>query len=1537
MKLEGLFMRKFSGFIVKHRIVILCLMVLLGIVCALMIPRVQINRDQTKYLPDDSAMRAGMALLEEEFPDLETTQTIRVMFTGLDAAQQETVRAQLAALDGVDSVATGSSERYQKDDHTLFVVSTPYAYGSAEETALEREIETSFADYEMVLKNDDSSSVTLPLGILLLALALLLLILIIMCASWFEPVLFVATIAVAVAINLGTNVFLESVSDMTMSIAAILQLVLSMDYSIILMNRYRQEKQSHASNKEAMEAALTHAFSSITSSSVTTIVGLLMLVFMSFKIGKDLGIVLAKGVLCSLLCVFTVLPGLIMLSDKLITRSAKKVRGFSMAGLAGFGCRFRYLLTAGFVVLFIAALLLQNITKMVYSIRIDDPIKEVFPGTNQIVLLYRSDAEEKAAQLAEKLGKTDGVENVINYSTTLGKPCTPAEMTELLDALGTDADLDPALLQMVYYDCYGGDVPELTAGELLRFVAEDVLENETLAAQLDDSLRDQAARLRLLSDPAELTAPKTAAELESLLGIENAEALMMLYFAENGGIGSGTMTLAQFADFLLHDVAEDPAYAAMLEGDVLAQAELLAVLGDSEAVQQGRSYQALASLLGMDEEQARLLYIDYYANSAGYQPAGMTPAAFVAFLQNDIAANPAFASMIDTAALAQLSQLAAFTDPAVVNREMSAAELAALFGIDGAAVERLLSLAYGSAEAERGTMTLPAFTAFLNDTVLADASLSAGMDEATRAQIVSANRLASAAASGEAYTAAGLAALLGMDESLVRQLFVLYFSGMDLSEKTMTLPEFTDYLVTSVLPDPAFAAYFDDASRAQLTMLDSLVKTAASGRSLTAAELAAVTGMEQTAVESIFAAVSTDPAQPMTAMTLPDFLNTVLSEPFSAMIDAAQRAQLQATNQIVQLAAAGQPLGAAQLAAVLGMDESLVRQILILRFSALEMMTLPQFTAFLTGTVLQDPAYAGYFDAETTAQLQQMHQIVAASAAGQQFTSAELAQMFGLDPAQAAQLFALYFGSRIADKTMTPLQFAELLRSDSALTAEMDGAAVQQLAMLQRIMEAAAAGTALSDSEMAALLGMDAAQVRMLYTYHDAASQAGTWRLSLQTVVDYLLNNRARFGDALDDAAFAQLETVQTLIGGTLAGRSYTAEELAAAAGMDAAQLRQLYLLRLLKNGETEDWALPLITLVDFAADDLLYDPAYAAYTEEIPGEKLEAAQSLLHAVLSGDLYAPEEMTTRLAGLTDEISAEQTALLYLYHAGLYDLDPAWKLSVRQLFSHISGSMLSDPRFAGYLNDDLRAAIADADAEIEDAVKQLCGENYSILTLELSLPEESDETLAFMDELTADCQARFGGDYYLIGSVPMSYETAQGFDREMLLITLLTALAIFAVVALTFRSLSIPLILVLIVQCGVYLTVMFSGLLGHSIYYLALLMVQCILMGATIDYGILFTNYYRESRMTAGIRASLTAAYAGATHTILTSGLIMILVTAIISLSGADPTIGQICQTISLGALSATLLILLVLPGLLATFDRFVVKKCTKNDDKSVIS
>lgn len=407
--------RSFSGhaedrsFHRQKRKLLLAVMLALAVVCAALMPFVGINTDMTKYLPDSSQMKIGMDRMNEAFPDVAETYTIRVMFRGLDARDKLAIREQLAEIPNVDSVATSRTA-------TTITAATPRSTSSRRSmttTPTRRRRSSATWPTASPTTTWPCAATTprrpdIPPIVFILSIVLVTTILLIACSSYFEPVLFLLTIGVAVLLNQGTNIFLGETSDVTASISAILQLALSMDYSIILMNRYRQELQADPDREAAMTRALTAAFGSITGSSVTTIVGLLMLVFMRFKIGMDLGIVLAKGVLCSLLCVFTVLPGLILWADKLVRKTTKKPRAPKrerrsvLAALGRFSYRWRGAIAAAFVLLFAGTYVLQLSTQIAYTLTDTDPVAEVFPPDNPIVVLYNNADEDAVAALADR-------------------------------------------------------------------------------------------------------------------------------------------------------------------------------------------------------------------------------------------------------------------------------------------------------------------------------------------------------------------------------------------------------------------------------------------------------------------------------------------------------------------------------------------------------------------------------------------------------------------------------------------------------------------------------------------------------------------------------------------------------------------------------------------------------------------------------------------------------------------------------------------------------------------------------------------------------------------------------------------------------------------------------------------------------------------------------------------------------------------------------------------------------------------------------
>jgi len=1206
-------MRKLANFIVDKRTVIMVLVLVLAAFCALLIPKVHVNYDMTKYLPDDSPMRIGTDIMAEQFPNNTVESSIRVMFTDLTSSQITEVYDTLSAIPYVKTVDyEAGSEDYNKGAYTKFIVYTDYDYGSKEELSIEKAIAKGFDGYEMSYKNDNVGEGELPAWVIALAMIVLFAILFAMSKSWFEPVLYMIAIGAAVLINSGTNIIQGEVSIMTFMICALLQMVLSMDYSIILMNRYRQELELCPEDRvQAMKNALTHSFSSIFSSGMTTVIGLLMLLFLSFKIGSDLGIALAKGVFLSMVCVCTLQPGLILLFTDLIMKTGKKELNLPMKRVSAFSYRFHKPLALLFVVLFVGTYFLQNITEITYTLSQEDKIAEQFPTENQIVVLYRNEDEAVMAEQADKLLDIDGVNSVFSYSSTLAKPFTVEEMSNLIQEMSSDAKIDSSLLRIVYYDKFAGqNYPSMTLQEFVSFIQNDIMTDPQFSSYMDPSMESTLDQYSAFLDPAALTSQKSASEIASLFGIDSSqvEQLMVYYNTKYGG-SAIRMTLPAFANFIINDVASDPEYSSMIGESQMAQLQSFQALTKSQNLTQPVNYSQAASILGISESDARMLYICYCALSGQSDGDTMTATEFIRFMDEDLAS------------------------------------------------------------------------------------------------------------------------------------------------------------------DPAFSSYISEDSKEQIRQLDQIVTAASSGNSLTAGLLGQALSLNEDVINGLFS--------------------------------------------------------------LAGDDED----------------------------------------------------------------------------------------SMTVDKAL------ELIVSNSASSLGMDEESAEQLQTASRIIKASALGTTYDYNGMASLIGLDSSMVRMIYAYRHMQNMGEeNLTVSVQDLVNTLSANKDVLASMAGSDQVSQIDQLQQIVNASVSGTAYTASEIAQMTGMDSDQIAMLFTLYQIKNGGNRGLTMSVQEFVNFLVNDVMNNATFSGYIDSSQAGQLRTAQSVINAVVSGQTYSPSEMYSLLGGLSDQLDQSRIELLYLYYGSKYASDSEWKMSILDLFDYISGTMLNDSRFTDLIDEDMRQEILSKKTVIEDSVSQLKGPDYSLMLISTDFPVESDETESFYRSMVSDMDSSLSGDHYYIGYTPMNYEMADNFHHEMLLLTLLTAFSIFLVVLLTFRSLVIPLILVSLVQCGVYITVVACGLLGYSIYYIALLIVQCILMGATIDYAILFTNYYRENRRSYPIKESLDRTYQGATHTIMTSGLILILVTGVVGFTPkVDPTIGQICQTISIGALSATLLILFVLPGLLITFDKIVTR------------
>ncbi len=1342
-------MKKLAGFLVNHRRVISAVVLVLTVVCGILALGVPINNDRTKYLPDKSNMKQGMDLMASVFPEAEEKSAIRLMVDGLSPGEIPGVIARLEAIENVSSVDyDAGSEDYNRGGHTLFVVNSRYAYNTPEELAIEAALETAFPEYETAYHNNDLPGADVPIWILVFAVVLAMIILTVMSRTWLDPFLILITLIAAVVINFGTNAVLPYIDRMTATVGPILQLTLSMDYSIILMNRYRQEKAACGERMTAMKTALAGSISSIASSALTTVAGLLALTFLSFKLGPELGIVLAKGVFISMLCVLTVLPTLVLAADKALEKTAKRAPHVSMGALSRFSYKARFVMPAVFVLLLAGAFILQRSTVITFADNSEDPLADIFPRENTVVLLYADGDEGSIPGIIDELEKDGNIKSVLGYPNTLGREMSAGEMAAAVGGLGESIPAGETVLRLLYYLHGGGGLPELTASEFLRFLTGTVMRDETLGEYLDGRFTDRAELLERLSDRDALTEALTAGEMAEFFGMEKETAAQVyLYHAIRSGVpDSGTMTLPAFVSFVLDTAAVDERYARLFDPEALSSLERLRSFTDDDSIRAARSASELSALLGLDADTVNTVFTLHHAGD-------------------------------------------------ISGKKLSVSE----------------------------------FASFLSGSVLQDPAFAAYFDDAAREQVQTLDGLIRLAVSGRALTPGQMAETLGMDAQSAAGLFALYFSEdpaflQETAAMTVPLPDFLTLLKANVSGEQA----------EQLALAEELIALASSGQELSAEEMAAVTGAGAEEIAFLYLLNSAE------TMTLPAFLSAAL-----ALVP--DHPDLQRLERIVRLTEEGAAADTAAYAEAFGLETGQVRQLFGLSLAAQKTVPLADFTGFLANTVLTNEAYAGFIPGEQAAQLRQMNGILRLAVSGEELDAAAMAPVFGMDGDMAAVVFRLYFGAGAGGSTMSCREFVSFLLTDAFLSGRLDRASREQLRTLQTLMDAAEAQTAFTSGELAGLLGMEAAQAE------------------------------------------------------------------------------QLYILRMSGDGRGDAWTLSPRDFVSFAAEEVLGDEALSEYVDGQTAEELKLGRTLIDAVVSDETYTVGEMAGLLSSLGEEVSEDELEVLYLCRAGSEAVGPEERMTIPELFRFLEEELLEDARFRDFFDGETRERIRSMGAELEAAEAQMKSGGYSRLILTSDYPDESPETGAYIGKLGELCDESLG-EYYLVGSSVMVSEMDGTFDREYLMITLITAIAVFLVVLIAFRNPVMPLLLTLLVQCGVFITVTVIGVYSGSIYYLALLIVQSILMGATIDYGIVFCNFYRENRKTAGAAEALGAAYQGSIHTIMTSGTIIVLVLAVLGIMVSSAMISEVCVTLGLGALIAILLILLVLPGLVACFDPLIAGK-----------
>ena len=468
-------MHAIAAGIIRSRYVILILFFAAGIYCAFSVGRVRVSSDLTAFLPAETETRRGLTIMENEFT---TYASAEIMVSNIPFETGQRLADEIAAIDKVTDVGFDDSPSHFHNSAALFSISfagneAGSLSGVADDPGVldaMQEIRTILSPYDTyynteIGENYFAQLATEMVSIILIAVLVIIAILLFTSRSYFEVVIFFIVFVFAALFNMGTNFWLGEISSITNSIAVILQLALAIDYAIIFAHRYQDEVAERNSIREALTEALAKSILEISASSLTTISGLVALMLMQFRLGYDLGVVLAKAIVCSMLTVFLLMPGLILFFPHAIRRTTHKTLIPDISGWGRFLMKSRCCFVWLFLLLIPAAVYCSrhvvyafsdsSVTELVYSERryAIHKIHDSFAPSTYVALLVPAedfDAEKEILKEAEKLDgikSATGLANIeIDGSHVLTDSYTPRMFSELLDIPYEEA----ALLYQAY-------------------------------------------------------------------------------------------------------------------------------------------------------------------------------------------------------------------------------------------------------------------------------------------------------------------------------------------------------------------------------------------------------------------------------------------------------------------------------------------------------------------------------------------------------------------------------------------------------------------------------------------------------------------------------------------------------------------------------------------------------------------------------------------------------------------------------------------------------------------------------------------------------------------------------------------------------------------------------------------------------------------------------------------------------------------------------------------------------------------------------
>jgi len=552
-------MEKLATFIVDKRNLFFLLYIFAIVFCFFSTNWVKVENDITTYLPAETETRQGLTLMNEEFI---TYGSAKIMVSNITYETGDKLREEIEKIEGVSEAAFDNSAEHFKNSSALFDITFD---GTAEDEisihAL-HEIEALLAPYDTYMDTevgaDDAAALKSEMQVIIVIAAIIIVVVLTLTSrSYAEVPVLIATFGVAAILNMGTNFLCGTISFISNSVTVVLQLALAIDYAIILCHRFSDEHETLPA-REACIAALSKAIPEISSSSLTTISGLAALAFMHFGIGLDLATVLIKAILLSLLSVFTLMPGLLMLFSNLIDKSKHRKLLPQITAVGKYDVATRFIIPPIFVIVLVVTFILANRCPYCYSYTdlttskqsesqiAYQKIKNTFGTSNMVALIVPSGNYKAEAALLKSLESYPEVKSSMGLGNieamdgyTLTSALNPREFSELA---GIEYELSNLLYSAyaVNDDQYGKiinglDNYQVPLFDMFLFLKEQMEKgNITLEGEIQDTLDDlfdqlEKAKLQLKSEDYSrmviyLNLPEESEETFNFLKVIHQEA-----------------------------------------------------------------------------------------------------------------------------------------------------------------------------------------------------------------------------------------------------------------------------------------------------------------------------------------------------------------------------------------------------------------------------------------------------------------------------------------------------------------------------------------------------------------------------------------------------------------------------------------------------------------------------------------------------------------------------------------------------------------------------------------------------------------------------------------------------------------------------------------------------------------------------------------------------------------------------------------------------------------------------------------------------